>query len=42
MESDTLDALDKFVKRDAFPSRSEAIRHIVKDWLTDNGMLPKP
>ena len=38
---DMLDALDKFVDRDAIPSRPEAIRLILKDWLMANGMLPQ-
>lgn len=36
---DMLDALDKFVDRDAIQSRPEAIRLILKDWLKDNGMM---
>lgn len=32
-------ALDKFVDGDAIPTRSEAIRHILRDWLRSNGML---
>jgi hypothetical protein len=39
---DMLEALDKFVDRDAIPSRPEAVRLILKDWLIANGMLPKP
>lgn len=37
---DMLAALDKFVDLDAIPSRPEAVRLILKEWLMENQMLP--
>jgi hypothetical protein len=35
-----LAALDKFVDRDAIPSRPEAVRLILKDWFISQRMMP--
>lgn len=40
LQPDMLEALDKFVDRDAIPSRPEAVRLILKEWLVANQMLP--
>ena len=40
LQPDMLAALDRFVYRDAIPTRPEAVRLILKEWLISNQMLP--
>ena len=40
LQPDMLAALDKFVDRDAIPTRPEAVRLILKEWLIAQQMLP--
>lgn len=42
MGRDLLDGIDAFASSQAdAPSRSEAIRRIIRDWLQSKGYLPK-
>ena len=42
LQPDMLDALDKFVDESVRVSRPEAVRLILRDWLTKNQMLGPP
>lgn len=42
LQPDMLDALDKFVDESVGVSRPEAVRLILRDWLTKNQMLGPP